>query len=103
MLAMVSFRSYRCPPPPWPPPPPAWPPPPPLDAPPREDPPLRAGPRLEFPWSLCARAAPPSRTPPKALRLAREVLGAICRLPIRSVAGEDVEPRYCVCPAAARD
>jgi len=40
--------------------------------------------RLEYPWSLCVRTAPPSLTPPKALRFPLGVLGAICRLPIRS-------------------
>jgi len=71
-LVFRMIRSYRCPPPP---------PPPRMPAAtttthtaattsPREKPPprLRAGPMLEYPWSLCVRAALPSRTPPKALR-----------------------------------
>src|SRR5579862_6368737 len=100
---MVPSATYRCPPPPplCPPPPPLWPPPPPLRVPP--PPPLRAGPRLENPWSLCARAAPPSRTPPKALPLPLDALGAICRLPIRSPPDAEVAPRDCACCAAARD
>ena len=54
--------------------------------PPREKPPprLRAGPMLEYPWSLCVRAALPSRTPPKALRFWAALPDEICRLPIRS-------------------
>ena len=74
-------------------------------------PPLRAGPRLEYPWSLCDRAAAPSRTPPKALRFPLDALGAICRLPIRWVPDWGVAPRDwdmaardCAAPAdAARD
>src|SRR5579862_8516103 len=82
---MVFPRSYRRP-PPWLPPPP-----------PREElPPVRAAPRLEYPWSLCIRAAPPSRTPPKALLFPLRTLGAICRLPIRSAAADgEVMPRDC--------
>ena len=62
-------------------------------------PPLREGPRLEYPWSLCIRAAPPSRTPPKALRFPLAALGATCRLPIRSAPDWELAPRDCACRA----
>ena len=95
-LVFRMIRSYRCPPPP----PPRMPPPPP---PPREKPPppLRAGPMLEYPWSLCVRAALPSRTPPKALRFWAGALGAIRRLPIRSPP-DWAAPRARACPADPR-
>jgi len=64
---------------------------------------LRAGPRLEYPWSLCVRAALPSRTPPNALLFLADALGAICRLPIRSDLDWEAAARDCACPAVARD
>ena len=77
-------------------------PPPPRPPPPREAAAAPGRPRLEYPWSLCVRAAPPSRTPPKALRFCAGALGGICRLPIRSVPDWGA-PRACACPADPRD